>query len=324
MTDTSPTSPIPISTWTDISSDFPASACNLLLGNGFSISINADFNYKHLCDMVRPKDQRYAALFEKFGDDPERILRIIEHSATLAHSIGEEPIHGLEALKEGIGGHTKAAITAVHPRMGDITSELQHLNERLRDYRSVFTTNYDQLLYWSILARPQHTADMGDGFGKNNKGELVFSAGQQARLDTTIYYLHGGFQFRRGSGCVVKIGAGPGGNLLDNADIAEAVVVLEGTHEQKRAKIEETGYLRMALERLRTCTLPLVIAGHSLADNDGHIAEAIECNPDRRVAVSVYGRDLFFVTGIIATLRKTYEAGNLRFFDSATHPLFNL
>ena len=52
------------------------------------------------------------------------------------------------------------AIKRTHPPWGQITDEvLSAISEELRNYKWVFSTNYDLLIYWAIVGQPKTFVD---------------------------------------------------------------------------------------------------------------------------------------------------------------------
>jgi hypothetical protein len=66
---------------------------------------------------------------------------------------------------------------------------------------------------------------------------------------------------------------------------------------------------------------PLVIFGHSPGDEDRHLIEAINANPDRPVAISMRKRPKTTLREQQSDIYGKLRGSEVYFFDAATHPL---
>jgi hypothetical protein len=64
-----------------------------------------------------------------------------------------------------------------------------------------------------------------------------------------------------------------------------------------------------------------VVFGSRLGEQDQHLVDAINENPDRPIAVSVNARTMREVARIKNDVFQRLEPETLLFFDSTTHPL---
>ncbi len=155
----------------------------------------------------------------------------------------------------------------------------------LLPYHSVFTTNYDLLLYW-ITMFAGDPPPFEDGFRSdedNPEAEyLVFSK----RLGDTrgVLYLHGALHLYLRGGELRKhswLRSGRRLTELIREGLEEGdypLFVAEGTADKKMGQIQGNGYLWYSLDKLRTIQSPLVIFGHSLGASDGHILDTVARN----------------------------------------------
>jgi hypothetical protein len=175
----------------------------------------------------------------------------------------------------------------VHVAAGDIPDEsLEDIREHLRAHRHVFTTSYDLLLYWASAKG----ADPKDPFGGMRETRDL------KLLDQSGHPFHG-----------------------DHT--ARPLIVTEASDANKRRSIKSNDYLNYCWERLKEVDCPMVVFGHSMSDEDTHLADALNAHPRRPVAVSLVdgGRDVNRDEQLRIT--RKLRTTELHFFDTATHPL---
>jgi|CXWK01.1.fsa_nt_gi hypothetical protein len=296
-----------------------------LLGNGVSIAIDEQFHYQKLLEHPSPRVSGvewipFWSLIRRFGPNPERILEVLRTTSDVAATLNLNCCYGvpLVTLAHHIKTVVPERIRSVHPRGTEIQGQLAALGEQLKGFSSVFTTNYDLTAYWAINS---FQGDFDDGF----RTEGRFKPEEMNEVRTHLWYLHGGFHLRRERWRTSKKTTPPMGNLLDADDIAEAVVVLEGTAEEKLAAINANHYLSTALGQLQGSKEAIVVLGHSLSKPDKHICEAIDRTP-KPIYVSVLrdsegGHDQQVIENASHHLPKHQNIG-LQFFWHDTHPLF--
>ena len=195
------------------------------------------------------------------------------------------------------------------------------------EYNFIFTTNYDLLVYWSILQdescfcdyfwQQDHSFDLGDIRPYNNK------AGK-------ILYLHGALHLESLLDGTVRKRVNDGRDLLEqfgnpNNSNAVPLVVTEGNSHQKLQSILKSAYLSFAFSNFSSSTTPLVIFGHSLSPEDSHIVDALNQNP-RTVAISILpgGNTRNQKRNYRSKLCELEKTRRILFFDSKTHPLGKL
>lgn len=275
---------------------------HLLLGNGFSIAAWPDFRYDALLTTVAGQNARVEALFEHFETvDFERVARaLLETQAVLS-------VHAeTERLTEAVGADYRdlrrllvAAITRIHPaapalldkRFGGCADFLEDFIGVARRplWGKVFTTNYDLLLYWTLMRRVDDLA-ANDGF----RGKPLVWARQAMQA---VFYLHGALHLFERDGDTQKLSV-PGrlvdtvGKRIQKDDVP--LFISEGSSQEKRVRIAESEYLTAASECLAAACddedACLFVFGHSLRDEDEHIFEKIVEGAVPQVFVSV--RDL--------------------------------
>ncbi len=244
------------------------------------------------------------ALFARFQTvDFERVARaLLETQAVL--SVHDETAALIAAV--GVDYHDLrrllvTAITRIHPpapaALDDrIEAGADFLGlfigkDRRKPLRGqVFTTNYDLLLYWTLMRRVKGLS-ANDGFGGR---PLVWSR----RTEQAIFYLHGALHLFETDGVAQKLSV-PGrlvdtvGQRIERNDVP--LFISEGSSLEKRVRIAESPYLTAASEGLATaCADPkasLFVFGHSLRDEDEHVFDRIAEGAVSEVFVSVRDED---------------------------------
>jgi len=224
---------------------------------------------------------------------------------------------------------------------GDV---LVTIREELRSYKFVYSTNYDLLIYWSVM----HGSDGKDfvDFFWSRRNQLGCSfnlADTSVRKDkedsTRLLYLHGALHLHREecTGRTYKLVTREDGNLLDIQEIP--LFVSEGSSEDKMRAISSSNYLSFAYKQFTEHQAPLVIFGHSLGEMDEHLREAIR-NMARnhkknlmkplKIAISIYRGNKTSEeicaqkANLLAKLCQglyDYQKPELCFFDAQTHAL---
>lgn len=308
---------------------------HLLLGNGFSISLFPDrFLYRSLLEVADFSDIPAARqAFDSLGTtDFEAVIHALRQASALlplyrddAETSRRMEDHA-ERLKEGL----VQAIAGRHPERPSEVSDAQHRSCRNflghfagdrrkqtgKDCRgSIFTLNYDMLLYWASLHDEILELDEAgtftptrlepiqhdDGFRSPDgepEADYVTWDGEEA-YSQCIYYLHGALHLydyghRLQKICWKRSGGTP---LVDQ--IRKALderrfprFVSEGRSEAKFERIRHSGYLHTGLRKFRgACNSrgALFVYGHSLADNDAHIFKQISRGKIQTLYVSLYG-----------------------------------
>jgi len=286
----------------------------------YETALSADLD-----DPLTAEDQR---LFEELDTTNfERVLDALATSRTVCDALGLDATLIRERYKS-IQGALFEAVAKVHPPWRDEDVGVYHaVRLALSKYNFVFSTNYDLITYWAVMA------GAGSGFK-----DFFFSEELEFDLaDTEIWggrvtkvlYLHGGIHLAKArlSGATVKRRATMDLNLLTSLDAMTdenyiPLVVTEGKAREKLDSIHRSDYLSFAYQQLAQQTGPFVVFGSSLGDQDQHLVNAMRRWRDARIAVSIYPtaapQDII---AIKANLHKRLPESNLLFFDSTTHPL---
>jgi hypothetical protein len=277
---------------------------HLLLGNGFSIAAWPDFRYGALATTVAGQNPRMEALFMSFQTvDFERVARaLLETQAVLSvHDDTAALIAAVGADYHALRRLLVTAITRIHPpapaQLDDRIEACADFlalfigNDRRKPLRGqVFTTNYDLLLYWTLMRRVKGLSAT-DGFGGR---PLTWTR----RETQAIFYLHGALHLFEADGVTQKLSV-PGrlvdtvGQRIERDDVP--LFISEGSSPEKRVRIAESAYLTAASDGLAAaCADPdasLFVFGHSLRDEDEHVFEKIADGAVSEVFVSVRAQD---------------------------------
>jgi len=300
----------------------------ILVGNGASRAVWEDFKYDSLFSVAQS-----ASIADKLTSDDEHIFAKLgdtrNFEAVLGALLTTSAVCKVLSLPnskidERYISIQKALIAAVHkvhvPWSLLPNASLISVADALREYEFIFSTNYDLLLYWAIMARN------GEGFRDFFWSSLFDVANTEVwdKTATKVLYLHGALHLRYSTdGGTYKEQAGEFINLLDlfgkRAD-SVPLCITEGTARQKLAAIARSDYLSFALQQFGQETGPLVIFGHSLGPTDQHLAEILS-RGERTFAIGIYPSDAKQVIREKAHFQKALAGATLLYFDSTTHPL---
>lgn len=261
----------------------------VLLGNGFSIGCDPVFRYESLFEaaVANGLSARAQAVFERLGTNNfEGVLRLLDDFLFIGPHYGlpgaaiQQVRDDIQTLKTSL----VASIANSHLDHAALVSDEKKASALgfLDPFHSIFTTNYDLVLYWTILparGRPKFS----DGFHPPEDDQhaeyLVYS--EQSGGRPGIYYLHGALHLYAVDGELRKQSWARTGRHLTDL-IREGLTrneyplfVAEGTSDQKLSQISRHGYLAHCMSKFSRIESPLVIYGHSLGDSDRHLVEAI-------------------------------------------------
>ena len=251
---------------------------SLLLGNGFSAT---HFSYANLLEQSGiAADDPIRGVFGALDTfDFERVMNALEASAVVSAAYSDAKaeeiyIADAERLREGL----IHAIRETHPgHRDDIEGAIPSCCRFLKSFDTIFTLNYDLLLYWVQLAMTNRFRD-GFGLGKEENG---FRGPFLEHAYCEIYNLHGGlhlFQDERGD---IEKRVHQGSGVIDA--ISETVLkegrlpvyVAEGTSMAKVRRINSVSYLAHCYSKLQNSTGNIFVYGHSADENDSHIYSAL-------------------------------------------------
>lgn len=271
---------------------------HLLLGNGFSMSYDpAIFSYNALHDFVADNDDpEIKNLFSVVGTTNfELVMKQLESFRSLLEIFGadENLSAKAEAASEQLELSLIEALNALHPEhvftMDEERSKncAKFLTNFLHTNGSIFTTNYDLLLYW-VLMRNEVKLSI-DGFGRDRESPDEFVAEEDLeyselrwgkhRDKATVHYLHGALPLFDTGVYVVK-------EQYDRAWILQniekrirrgeyPIFVTAGDGSKKLANIRHNQYLTYCYDRLSAIQGSAVSFGFNFGDYDYHIIDAL-------------------------------------------------
>ncbi len=279
---------------------------HLLLGNGFSIACRPEiFAYGRLYEQadftqISPTAKH---AFEALGtQDFERVIKALRDSARILKAYGG-PSSLVEQLctdADGLRELLVQTIAASHPAWpGEIRNEEYAACRRFLSYfDTIYTFNYDLLLYWSKM----HTLDgeqpdSDDGFRSSDSdfdsSYVVWEPGQSHGQN--MWFLHGALHvFDSGTEIQKYTWSKTGVRLIDQVRDALSrnyfpIFVAEGTSSEKYERIRHNDYLAKAYRSFESIRGSLFIFGHSLAENDDHYLRSIRKGNVAHLFIGLYG-----------------------------------
>ena len=278
---------------------------HVLLGNGFSIACDPIFSYASLYDaaVARGLRERAQAVFMRLGTNNfEAVMHLLERSHWIAEIYGlVEPggsspmLDDAEIVKLTL---VKAVAESHLTHTGLVSDERKTAALTfLRSFHNIFTTNYDLLAYWVIMAS-QEGPRWHDGFRSDEDDPdapyVVFA--ERLGDQQGLYYLHGALHLYVAHGELRKhtwVRTGRPLTELIRESLAMGdypLFVAEGDPAQKLEQIQRIGYLWYCLDKLARIKGPLVVFGHALGPSDQHIVDVISENTDlSHIAVGLHG-----------------------------------
>lgn len=279
----------------------------VLLGNGFSIAWNSEsFSYGSLMEKADFGQLSCDAkdLFDSLEtSDFEVVIERLQAADTIVRLYDESSRIALQAASDAaaLRDVLAKALAQNHPQtVGSVRDEeYQSARDFLGHFSSIYSLNYDLLLYWTAMQDADTFADVpkDDGFRSdpdNPDAEWVTWDAANARSQS-VHYLHGALHlFDAGDRLKKLTWKRTGLSLVDQIreeleDGSYPLVVTEGTSSAKKEKILHSGYLTKAFRSFANKEKDLFVYGHRLAENDKHILDAIVRSKVERLWVSVYG-----------------------------------
>ena len=279
---------------------------HLLLGNGFSIACRPDiFVYVKLfeqADFSKLSPSARKAFAALATQDFERVIRALRDACSLAsvYAADSGTTHTMLQDADGLRNLLVSTIAASHPeRPSDIEdAEYWSCREFLANFCTVYTLNYDLLLYWAQMHVPENEAcTFDDGFRKSEDDYearyVVWEAHQSHEQNT--WFLHGALHlFDSGSEVRKFTWVNTGVRLIEQIrDALERdyfpLFVSEGSSDEKLARIKHSDYLAKGYRSFTEITGCLFVYGHSLAENDEHFLKRIERGKISHLYVGIFG-----------------------------------
>lgn len=303
-----------------------ASACTgLLMGNGASRTLWRNFHYASLFERAqkvrnRPLAQTDLALFKALGSESfTQALVALGATARVNAALtisSTAPLNRYYSIKEAL----IHAVRSVHIPWQQVNPHsLAALNQALRAYRSVYSSNYDLLCHWAVWHDIEGFDDLMDPSDGFDPRRLASEA-------TRVLYLHGGLHLVRNRDGSTRRRVASGSELLDGFAINTPgdvpLLVNEGSADDKRRTIGQNAYLSAALQQLATHQGPLCVFGHQLGEHDAHLVHALRSSQAGHMAVSIFPlSDAWVVSQKAHYTALLGDVAQLAFFDATTHPL---
>lgn len=303
---------------------------NVLLGNGFSINIHGGFAYPALLDHSRLPDPAKTLFDEIKTHDFETVMRVLAsaRAAARALALSEEGFAGLyEQLRQALIDAVRTNHVAHNVLPEGL---LAYVGRELARYDYVYTTNYDLLPYWATMDATDDSTErrLFDFFGRDSEtGDLSWRPDVHGRDCPGLYFLHGALHLTTDPylGGTSKTSAASG-SLLDTvfrswSDRGSVpLFVSEGDAAQKAKAIQQSPYLLACYRALQTSPEGIIVLGHSLGEQDGHIAAALRYS-QARLAIGLHGDNDDDLNREMERLSNGFPRQQVRFFRSEEHPL---
>ena len=317
---------------------------HVLLGNGFSRACRNDiFAYDALFKRADFTKLPYAQqAFTALGTtDFEVVMDALRKAATLVALY--EPTNSAlaklfqdeaDALREELA----SAIAQNHPdHPAEIASERYAACRRfLNNFNTVYTLNYDLLLYWAIMQDEvgQELGVTDDGFRTPDDHKATYVTWDvQKTDDQDVFNLHGALHlYDAGSELMKFTWTNTGIRLIEQVRDALSknmfpLIVAEGTSPEKMARIQHSNYLGRGYRSIAKIGGSLYIYGFAMGANDEHWLRLIEGNRSlKKLFVGLYGDvsnpDNQSLIARALALEEARSSGKFKlpvaFFDAAT------
>lgn len=276
--------------FTDLIGSYPRSS--LLIGNGYSIAAHHGFSYASLLSMTNFElEHWFKDLFSKLDTNNfELILEILDNAQFVNETSGNiaEAERDVKARENLIDLFIKT-LRSIHPdnkilidAPACITEEQYKTNGQfLNNFSTIFTLNYDLLLYWSILEN-KYTDRFKDNFSITKDRDYFANYFNESPIvNTNLWFLHGALHLRTDhTGLTYKVIHSENNNILDQlrASLEKSIyptIIFEGTDKEKILKINTNRYLSIANSVLSNSSGCLFTYGFSFNKNDFHILDSI-------------------------------------------------
>lgn len=315
-----------LANWPDLNARHSCTA--LLVGNGASRVLWKPFGYFSLFEQAQRAGRKSGlaisdqALFKALGTELfEPVLSTLNTTvrANAALAINSTaPLNRYYSIKEALIHATRT----VHPPHTLLSSAtLASINAALRQYRSVYTSNYDLILPWAIEHAPQGFAQLFDDEG-------FFDVRRTASTGTRVLHLHGGMHLLKLPDGSTRQRSAVGSELLDgfavNIPGEVPLFVNEDRSEQKLRAIRNSDYLAWSLAQLATEHDGLCLFGHHLDSSDEHLLQAIHQARPKHLSIAIRPLNEASIINQKQHFSNRFAdlAGvSLHFFDATSHPL---
>jgi hypothetical protein len=278
-------------TYNDVMTECGSSTRHILLGNGFSIGCDEVFRYPKLYDYAVKKglSEKAQKLFAYLGTSNfEGVLRLLDDTKFVSEVYELVGCNSGKDIDADLALIKNILVEVIAENHLDFPSMVSDEKKNccagfLRDYKHIFTTNYDLLLYWMLMHDLNNVA-FSDGFrdAEDDHDILIFAA--KLADDRGVLFLHGALHLFVAGGEVRKHSWNKSGvpilDLVRNGvrNKQYPLFIAEGDGEKKKDQIVRNGYLSYAWSKLKKIEAPLIVYGHSLSSSDSHVTDAIAEN----------------------------------------------
>lgn len=311
--------------WPDLNAAHPSSG--LFLGNGASRALWRPFTYFSLFEEAqrvrhKPLSLTDQALFKSLGSELfEPVLSALNTTVRINAALAissSAPLNRYYAIKEAL----IHAVRSVHIPWRLVPSDtLQRINNELRNYQSVYSSNYDLLCHWAVSQAP-------DGFQVLFDEDGDFDIRHTRNPGTRLLYLHGGLHLLKQQDGSTRQRSANGSQLLDgfavNTPGDVPLFVNEGSSDDKLKAIRSSDYLSWCLGELAAHQGGLCLFGQHLDSSDRHLLQAIGQARPTHLAIAIRALS----DASIISQKQHYNQRfadlpelPLYFFDASSHPL---
>jgi hypothetical protein len=336
--------------WNDISEEFKGSA--IILGNGASIAFDKKFEYTSLYKEAGKYgfiDIKLKSLFKKFTT---KNFEIVLYRLWQAREVLSLLKMKTDLIDENYSICRSALFRTIHKAHKyenenvSFTTKLERASKFLMQFNTVFSLNYDLIVYWVLAIGNKEGQIFKDCFvEKLNDNFNVFDfkwsylkrpfKGQTKAI--LVFYPHGNLTIARLKDknfkeFDLKI-CSPDSMHLDailkiiNNENFDPVFISEGDYKEKKKRIDESEYLKAIFNQgFEEIGKDLVIYGWSMSKQDKHILDRLVklqqermergAAPINNIAVSVYrdGNEENFMSKASKILNPI--SNNISFYDS--------
>lgn len=336
-----------IEKWNDIENSILKST--LILGNGASIAVNQQLNYKSLKEHAEKNglmNDNVKTLFDTYDTcDFELILRLVWQATNVNEAL-KIPDTTTKETYEHIRDCLIETVRDIHPTHADIEDQLPIIYQFIKQFKTIISLNYDLILYWTMMYGNNQEKDghvFKDCFNRSDfvdnwKTYRKLIYGQKAC--TLVFYPHGNLILARNRReQEQKIIITYEDDLLEEilhewkSGVYTPLFVCEGTQEQKKNSIKNSFYLTTISKNVlptlyrESVTDGLVIYGWNIGEQDEHILESLLFSP-KKIYISVFNNDQKYCNRVHDFIVERYqkirkEKPKIIFFDSQSEGCWN-
>lgn len=271
---------------------------NLLLGNGFSIAYDRTiFSYNALSDFVENNSNVLLKKLFKVVNNKnfEQIMLQLNISKDIIEAFNGEKslIQKIEQASDALKTSLLDAVKSLHPEhvfsIPDEKSKAcaKFVQHYLDNEGTIFSTNYDILLYWVLMRNKIPNAI--DGFGRDVIDQSEYVPEEDVLLSElrwgnnkesqNIFYLHGALPLFDDGIEIIKEEY-DGHYILENIKTRMnkgnyPIFVTAGNGDEKLNHILHNHYLSYCYDKLSIISGSLITFGFNFGEYDEHIIKAL-------------------------------------------------